>query len=352
MYRALNLVWARVKCQSIKDILCIYLIFYIFQAYSILYLIMTGLSIYVLCTEAVPDFWTEASRNSTTEGEDMNNKSTTENTAGHPHPLIGLGFYLEIVTNSFFTFEWIIRMIVFPDIKVLLTKLIIWTHFISISSCWIALYSQVYGVDAMIFAPAYLRVFFVLRCLRTFRVLRIFHIIRGWDVLVLALRDSMWEITVLAVLFVTGMIIFSSLMFYAEYSNPGSFPGIPIGLWWAIVTMTTVGYGDFYPTTSYGYVVGAVCAITGMFATSLPIPIISENFSKMRHGQRLLDDYRHDSRMAINPLDKRKGVFVCPVCYTRSFLDTHIGMISGEQSTWSSKLFTLTETYALPIILL
>ena len=212
-------------------------------------------------------------------------------------------------------------MIVFPDIKVLLRKFIIWTHFVSISSCWIALYSQVYGVDDMILAPAYLRVFFVLRCLRTFRVLRIFHIIRGWDVLVLALRDSMWEITVLAVLFVTGMIIFSSLMFYAEYSNPESFPGIPIGLWWAIVTMKTVGYGDFYPTTSYGYVVGAVCAITGMFATSLPIPIISENFSKMRHGQRLLDDYKHDSRMTIDPLDKRKGVFVCPVCYTRSFLD-------------------------------
>ena len=313
---------------------------------------MTGLSIYVLCTEAVPDFWKEGSQNSTKEVEDMNDKSTSENISSHPHPLNELGFYLEIVTNSFFTFEWILRMIVFPDIKVLLRKSMFWIHFISISSSWIALYSQVYGVDDIILSPAYLRLFFVLRCLRTFHVLRIFHIIRGWDVLVLALRDSMWEITILAVLFVTGMIIFSSLMFYAEYSNPGSFPGIPIGLWWAIVTMTTVGYGDFYPTTSYGYVVGAVCAITGMFATSLPIPIISENFSKMRHGQRLLDDYRHDSRMTIDPLDKRKGVFVCPVCYTRSFLDPRIGMISGEQSTWSSNLFTFTVTYVLPMITL
>ena len=53
-----------------------------------------------------------------------------------------------------------------------------------------------------------------------------------------------------------GMVIFSTLIFYAEFNRPQQFEDIPTGFWWAIVTMTTVGYGDVHPTTPYGYVVG------------------------------------------------------------------------------------------------
>ena len=298
---------------------------------------MTGLSIYVLCTEHVPAYW-DASQNSTIVKRGIGNTSTFGENANQFNPPNELYvFYFEIITNSYFTLEWILRIIVFPDVKSLLRNAVLWIHFISISSSWIAVYSQFHSAADMTLAPVYIRVFFVLRCLRTIRVLRIFHIIRGWDVLILALRDSMWEIAILGVLFFTGMIIFATLVFYAEYS--GSIPGIPIGLWWAIVTMTTVGYGDFYPKTACGYVVGGVCAITGMFAASLPIPIISENFSRMRQGQRLLDDYRHVSRMTVEPLDTRKGVFVCPVCCTRSFLGPRIAVISGEENICSWNLF-------------
>ena len=301
---------------------------------------MTGLSILVLCVESVPEFWKDGYKNSTI-GDARNASVFGKN---HHTTVNGVIYYLEIATNTFFTFDCVFRIIVVPDLKMLLGKWGIWLNIISIASCWIALYSQVYQVETMIGAPVYIRVFFVLRCLRTFRVLRIFHIIRGWDVLILALRDSMWEITILGILFVTGMIIFSTLMFYAEYSNPGSYPGIPIGFWWAIITMTTVGYGDFYPTTTYGYVVGAACAITGMFATSLPIPIISENFSKIRRGQRLLDDFQHISRTTIHPLDKRKGVYVCPVCYTRTFLETTSEMQSKEKDTFHASWMKITHT--------
>ena len=299
---------------------------------------MTGLSILVLCVESVPEFWKDGPKNST-----IGDARNTSVFGKDRHTTVsGAVYYLEIITNSYFTFDCIFRMIVMPDLRALIRKGGIWIGILSVVSSWIALYSQVYRMEEMIVAPVYIRVFFVLRCLRTFRVLRIFHIIRGWDVLVLALRDSMWEITILGILFVTGMIIFSTLMFYAEYSNPGSYPGIPIGFWWAIITMTTVGYGDFYPTTTYGYVVGAFCAITGMFATSLPIPIISENFSKIRRGQCLLDDYQHMSRTTIHPLDKRKGVYVCHVCYTRTFLDTTVETHSEEKHSCQPLWITIT----------
>ena len=60
----------------------------------------------------------------------------------------------------------------------------------------------------------------------------------------------------LAIFIMIGMVIFSTLIFYAEFNRPQQFEDIPTGFWWAIVTMTTVGYGDVHPTTPYGYVVG------------------------------------------------------------------------------------------------
>ena len=70
------------------------------------------------------------------------------------------------------------------------------------------------------------------------------------------LQASFKEMILLAIFIMIGMVIFSTLIFYAEFNRPQQFEDIPTGFWWAIVTMTTVGYGDVHPTTPYGYVVG------------------------------------------------------------------------------------------------
>lgn len=96
-----------------------------------------------------------------------------------------------------------------------------------------------------------------------------------------------------------GMLIFSTMIYYAERKNTTEggemFSTIPMGFWWSIITMTTVGYGDVYPTTPIGYIVGTACAVCGVLLVALTIPVISNNFTLF---------YRHVQSRAAIPRSK------------------------------------------------
>ncbi|CAJ0933663.1 unnamed protein product, partial [Mesorhabditis belari] len=81
---------------------------------------------------------------------------------------------------------------------------------------------------------------------------------------------------------ILGIVIFAALVYYAEKTeaNPDNqFLSIPLGLWWAICTMTTVGYGDMTPHTAFGRLVGSLCAVMGVLTIALPVPVIVSNFA-------------------------------------------------------------------------
>ncbi|MDW7691959.1 ion transporter [Flammeovirgaceae bacterium SG7u.111] len=156
-------------------------------------------------------------------------------------------------------------------------------------------------VDFLAILPFYLPLIIhadlrFLRTLRLFRLLRIFKLKRyskSFNLVLEVFKDKKEDLGV--TMFVTLiMLLFSSiLMYYVEHdAQPKAFPNIPESLWWAVATLTTVGYGDVYPITPFGKLMSGIIALLGIGIVALPTGILSSAFvDKMRKDElRELED--------------------------------------------------------------
>lgn len=141
-------------------------------------------------------------------------------------------------------------------------------------------------IDLLAFLPFYLSFMGAdLRFLRAFRLFRIFRVAKlgryssSLRLLARVLTDRKEELAMTILLLVILVIMSSSFMFFAEHRvQPDKFPDIPSAMWWSVITMTTVGYGDVYPVTFWGKFFGAVSAVFGIGMFALPTGIIGAGF--------------------------------------------------------------------------
>lgn len=151
-------------------------------------------------------------------------------------------------------------------------------------------------IDLVAILPTLLPVVFpvdllILRFLRTFRLFRLFKMsryVQSLDTLDDAILAKKEELLVSATMIAILLLFSSSLMYLVEHpAQPDKFPSIPAALWWGIVTLTSVGYGDTFPITPLGKLFGGFTAFLGVAMFALPTGIFAAGFaeqlSKRRH---------------------------------------------------------------------
>jgi voltage-gated potassium channel len=123
--------------------------------------------------------------------------------------------------------------------------------------------------------------------LRFFRILRMFRLAklgrtsRAWATIREALSERRYEFAVVLGMVGLTLLISASMLYLAEAdAQPDKFGSIPRALWWSIVTLTTVGYGDTYPVTALGKFFAAVVAIAGVMVIAIPTGIFAASFSE------------------------------------------------------------------------
>jgi len=147
-------------------------------------------------------------------------------------------------------------------------------------------------IDLVVILPFYLGSFIgvdlrMLRALRLLRVFRLTRYARSMNLLLQVLRDE--GPVIAAALFVLLMLITvaASITYLAEHNaQPEAFASIPHALWWAVVTMTTIGYGDVVPVTVVGRLCASAIGIVSVGMVALPAGILASGFNEALHSRR------------------------------------------------------------------
>jgi voltage-gated potassium channel len=196
---------------------------------------------------------------------------------------------LEWALTVIFTLEYILRLLVIrKPLRFMLSPLGI--------------------IDLMAILPSYLSVFVpgaqslmvlrVLRLLRVFRIFKLSHFIDEAQFLTTALRGALRKISIFMFAVITITIILGSVMYLVEGAAAG-FTSIPTSIYWAVVTITTVGYGDIAPLTALGKFISSLMMLIGYGIIAVPTGIISSEIVARQREQRKL---------------KEQSGEVCPAC--------------------------------------
>ena len=194
-------------------------------------------------------------------------------------------FILEWAFTILFTIEYILRLI-------------------SVKRPLLYMFSFLGLVDLLAIIPMYLSIFMVgaqsllvlraLRLLRIFRIFKLTHFLTEMSFLGAALRSSLKKISIFMLVVLAIVVILGSIMYLVE-SEENGFGSIPESVYWAIVTITTVGYGDIAPATPAGKFIASIIMLIGYGIIAVPTGILT-------------------TEMALISRSRKPGHETCPAC--------------------------------------
>ncbi|XP_069102246.1 voltage-gated potassium channel KCNC1-like [Argopecten irradians] len=218
------------------------------------------------------------------------------------HPVLAI---IDLVCLAFFTVELIIRLTLAKRRLQYLTSLMGVIDLMALLPDYIEII--VYSVNPELQFDGSVNFISVLRITRVLRIFRLIRHVPGLWILIYTLRASFKELLLMSAFLMVGMLVFSSLIFFVD--DRSTFTSIPHAFWWAIVTMTTVGYGDMYPTTNLGYLVGSFCALSGLLMIGFSVPVLVNNFIMYyKHVQFALEEDHNKKIRAKEKAEKEAGV--------------------------------------------
>ncbi|CAF1322690.1 unnamed protein product [Rotaria sordida] len=206
------------------------------------------------------------------------NKTTTDRTPTLSRQHVHSSFdIVEWICNTWFIFEIMIRFIVSPNKKEFCKSFLNIIDFLATSwfyFTWALIKLNVNDNEA-------------LDLLSTIRIMRLFKLFNhhpGLKVIITSMKYSSSVLWLLIFFVLIAVAIFAALIYYAErmttrHPNENMFRSIPDALWFNMITMSTIGYGDLYPKTMLGMLIGAVSTVAGVLIIDLPMPIIVESFA-------------------------------------------------------------------------
>ncbi|XP_057710685.1 potassium voltage-gated channel subfamily A member 1 [Corythoichthys intestinalis] len=273
---------------------------------AIVSVVVILISIVIFCLETLPELKEDA-------GERRRAAAAAGNgTAAHRVDILGDPFFMvETLCIIWFSFELLVRFFACPSKTAFFRNMMNSIDVVAIIPYFITLGTELAddpegggggggGGGEQATSLAILR---VIRLVRVFRIFKLSRHSKGLQILGQTLKASMRELGLLIFFLFIGVILFSSAVYFAEAEEKESFfTSIPDAFWWAVVSMTTVGYGDMYPVTIGGKIVGSLCAIAGVLTIALPVPVIVSNFNYFYHREtdgeeqaQLLQVERRDS---------------------------------------------------------
>ena len=181
-------------------------------------------------------------------------------------------------------------------------------------------------IDLLAILPFFLGQLFaidlrVLRILRLLRFLKLSRYSPAMHTLIRVLSNERRALTGAALLLAAAVLFAASGMYYLENAaQPDKFGSVPDSMWWAITTLTTVGYGDVTPTTPLGRLFGGIVMVVGLCILALPVAIISSGFAQELNRRDFVINWSLMSRIPLlAELDARAVAAIIPVLHAHNY---------------------------------